>query len=571
MSKKLSVKASAVKAAARGRPIQVVAAYDRDILTATSGVTELARLSYREHACSDCGTVMSVSTEVAQPLCVTCGSAHVTAGAKSANAFKRDEDLVAVTCSHCSTPNVMDVRVVKASNYQVHCISCGEAIHADATDADLTDGASNPGATNTMRDPAGLGNTPLSKPPAAKAVADFDSLDDDEVSLDDGDDDLLESSMLGETDMSLPPPVSYELDPLDARGMENDDQVHNELRVSSPTDVDMRESLGIEDLGLIEDPVVDMPLIDGELASRSSSSTDEGDAEDGEDTEPGPETAGEILMDAADVIDDAAELSFVRAGNRLVALKGHVSVASLTRKAAGDNRDLMFTDTFAQAVTATAQRQGLRSALSAFKFEPVRAGNVQKAALDRRVNAMKELAAADQRKRSAERAEVMALAAAGLARNFWKGHKDPIGASLIDFLAAQGVRRPEVTASRIMRSAGMQYAEELMKVVARLETMSAAARKEFADALNLTQDPGEEYDATSMEDQVDADSIDEDYTVDDLDSVVSASALTSRLSSPGRVTSRATPALLQPKRGLNISASAQDVLTGKSGLGFSGF
>jgi len=600
MAKKLSVKASALMAESKGKPVQVVAAYDPSILTAAEGVKELAKLSYQEHACSDCGTTMSVSTEVAQPLCVTCGSAHVkSSGARLVNAFKRDEDLVSVTCGQCGTPNIMDARVVKAAKHHVHCVSCGEDIRAsDATDdPGMSDAATKPGATHKLSTKNAPNQTQLTLPPAPKkAQADFEDLEDDEVSIDDGDD-LLGASMLGDTDLSYPPTPEDAFDPtFDIDGLPNDTEVHNELRVAVPSDLNLdvdADELGPDELGF-GDALEEVPLEgDGVFADftdgKSENKTDVGtefrvevdaEAEDDEDEKKEDADAGEFLMDTTDVADDAEQLAFVRAGNRLVAMKGHVSVASLTRKSAGTNADVMFTDTFAEAVTATAQRSGLREALNTFKFSPVRAGNIQKSALDRRVKAMKETAANEARQRKAEQAEVMALAAAGLARNYWKGQANPISAAFNDFLASQGVRRPQAITAKIMRDAGMQYAETLLQVTARLEGMSKAVRKEFADALNLTQDSGDEYDVPTVEEEVVSDGelgLEDEYTVDDLndviDPVVSASTLRQRLATPGRVTaSKKVPALLQAQRGREaISASAMEVLTGGAGLGFDRF
>ena len=601
MLKKLTVRAAALQAASKGRPIQVVAAYDPAILTAKNSVKELAKLSYREHACSDCGTRMSVSAEVEKPICVTCGGAHVTATkAPVSNTFTRDEELVSVTCGSCRTANVLHADVIKASAYQVHCVTCGEHIKASNDVDDLSDSATKPGSLPAMKGQS-QNQTQMSLPPKVSAELEDEVSIDDEDFDDDDDFGDMETSMLGDTDLSHPPSPVDAFDPtFDIDGMPSA-EVNNELRVSGPRDVVLPGDatndivpdfsgdavLSLDDNGyFIDETAADYTDKDPDHTSTVGDDFRvEVDAEAEDDLDVEDELAdfdgieGEPIIDTLEMDDTPVALAFVKAGNRLVAMKGHVSIASLSAKAAGKNRDVMFSDTFAHAVTATAQRSGLRSALETFEFSAVKAGKVDKVALGRRVQAMKETAAAGERKRQAERSEILALAAAGLARNYWKGQKNPISAALNAFLQSQGVRRPQPITARIMRDAGMQYAEALLQTATRLEGMSKSVRKELADALNLTEDPGAEYDDPALETEVlsEGDDLSEDYTVDDLDTVVDTSPMSvqSRLSVPAtRTRTPQVPALLRTPATAGrvvVSAAAQDVLNGKASLGFSNF
>lgn len=546
MQKKLSVKAAAVKAAAAGKPVQVVAA-DTSQLSEQNAYRALNALELRSHVCASCGTTMA--TDLETPLCVTCGGTHVQATGKPVKAsFVSDASLVSVTCSHCSTASVMEASVVRAAKGSVHCTVCGSSVQADLSS--FSDGDVDP----TMS------TTPIS------VEGDDDSDGDDEVSVDDLDDngedvsatDWLEGPVETELEPALEP--SLDFDPAGGLPLldEQPDMLADAPGLALASDVDPG------DVGYAgEDQRIEV-----------ESDADDAAEEELGDDDLGPDE-GEAALTCAGLDDTAKGLRFASVAGSVLALKGAVSVGVLTKAAAKQNADVMHTDAFIGAVLTDAQRIGVKASLAKYGFQLVRVGNVQNAAVARQVQAAKVQAATARASEQKVFAESLALAAAGLARRHWRGHQNPLATAMNEQLATLGVRNPDAVTTRLLARAGVEYTKVLCTVAEKLGSMSAAARKEFAEALDMTNDaPDDDEAILSNGDDLEMEA--ENYTTDDLPGVLEdpvSASLTARLARPGRVSTasaigRAPTAISRDTR-VRLSASAQAVLSGR-GLGFAG-
>jgi hypothetical protein len=259
---------------------------------------------------------------------------------------------------------------------------------------------------------------------------------------------------------------------------------------------------------------------------------------------------GDPLVDALSMDDSDVALAFVRAGSKVVAMKGSVSVAVFSKKSAGDNYRMANSEALPIAARTATQAVGLRKGLESVGFALIRVPASADAVVSRKTS---ELTANFKAKRFAEKKEfasIFALAAAGLNRGEFKGYENPLRAAMESELASLGVRTPRRVVASIFSTAGLQYAQSLLEVSERLSKMSASARKDLSEVLQMT--------TTSLK----ASSDNEDEEADeDGDEEVTATAVEARLS---------TPALLRPKAIVSASAltSASDILSGKASLTF---
>lgn len=218
-------------------------------------------------------------------------------------------------------------------------------------------------------------------------------------------------------------------------------------------------------------------------------------------------TDGDDLADVLDMDDTDAGLSFDIRSNRVVAMKGHVAIASLSAENAGENADIMRTLPFHRAVTAMAKTDGMRKALTTAGFVSIKIPTVSNTLVARKVQA----ALIDtQRKHSEAQStlvESMAIAAAGLARGKWRGKENPLLAAFESELRSVGVRNPERVVARVLASSLVPFSRTLVEVASEVNRLSPSARKETASLLEMTNvvgsvDEGEEDDASVSQEEL---------------------------------------------------------------------
>jgi len=208
---------------------------------------------------------------------------------------------------------------------------------------------------------------------------------------------------------------------------------------------------------------------------------------------------GEPLVDALEMDDTTAGVSFDEVAGRVVAMKGHVAIASLTPEGAGKNADIMFTPGFYQAAASLAKDAGLRKGLIKAGFSMIKVPVIAKSTLARKVQ---EATASIQRQeaiKASALSESMAIAAAGLSRGRWKGHENLLLAAFSQELATLGARNPERIAARVLAQSLVPFTKTLLEVTSSINSLSPSARKETAAVLEMTT-----ADALPVEDDADA-------------------------------------------------------------------
>jgi hypothetical protein len=196
------------------------------------------------------------------------------------------------------------------------------------------------------------------------------------------------------------------------------------------------------------------------------------------------------LFDSLSIDDSDAGFYTASIHNRVVAFKGHVAIASLSAKVAGDRAEVMHTAGFQRAVQLSVKAKGLREGLKAFSFVSIKVPVVSQATVAAKVTAAKAEANHSVKASLAVLQESMAIAAAGLARGRWKGTENALRASVETELTRLGARNPTKIAATIFSQSSVQYSKTLLEVAAKISKYSKASRRELAEMLELVEDTG---------------------------------------------------------------------------------
>lgn len=538
MAKRKSAIAAAVMAAAAGgNSVFVLASRKEDLPADDAALGKvLASADLTQFSCTACGTSMHARTGTT-PFCITCGAGedHVHAGEAGAKTpVTAQSDLVFLTCSTCDHSTTVEASVVTAITASgktpspIHCSCCGSEMYIKAeaedgsqpaTDLKTPDAPADPG--DDFETPAAVASKKLQSGKRVEAEAGED--DDDDVNIEDLDElDEIEANVENFGGKQAPPFKSKS---------EVDCEASAEADMLTVPDVPGEQDLVLEPFTMEEDT-------DDLMASEPIAMTEE--IVDFDEDSGFPEPEGDPLVDALEMDDTDLALAFVKASGRVVAMKGHIAVASFSKKTAGNNANLINSEALPIAARAAVQADGLRKGLTSVGFKLVQVPVASSAIVARKVQEVKASVIAAKKEEKKNFASIFALAAAGLNRGAWKGCENPLRASVESELARLGVQSPKRVVSAIFEASGMAYAKSLLEVSDRLSRMSASARAEMAEMLEMTN-----VMASSTEDASDE----------------GETQLEARLT---------TPALLRPR----VTASAQGmngasaVLAGKSPLSF---
>lgn len=533
--------AEKVTAAATGGAVLVHSVPSRKELPSVqaSALTE----GKSQYECSHCSTKVVASSHAA-PSCVACG--HSTKQVQASVAPKVGP-VVAVECRHCSSVHLMEANVVVASGYHLHCSVCGEA--------------------NDYQKQASKIEAHLA---AAKKVTASEEADLEAAELD---------AELGE-DVQAAGEDGWPFEGVEANGEESDEAAE------TPAEPECEESESEEDPAAVEaseewpfdgdEPVTEQAAAEDDLVLEDTGEPLEAAADEDEedlaleledldapvaanaDEMPMNETPEEIVaeevpaeeysapdLDTGDsladalALDDSADgLTLAVTAGRVVAMKGHIAVASLKKENAGSNADVMTTAGFQSAVLHLAKNAGMRKALASVGFQPIRIQSLTAATVARRVQEAQQTAVNSTAEKTASFTESIALAAAGLTRGAWKGKKNPLQAALVEELRTVGVKNPERVVARVLAANLVPTAKTLVEIATELNSMSPNARKETASILGMTEVIASAPEEEEVEDE-------------DLEDVqASANDLNGRL----RSTASVLPSVLSP----SLSVSPRD-------------
>lgn len=543
MTKQYTPIVAGIKAASKGNPAFVLAS-NRENLPATEEQLDsvLASTEFSKFDCVACGTSMQAIAGT-EPFCVTCGSGdgHVYAAAeKPTTEVNSKSDLVSLSCTVCDHVTSMEADVVKAITASkvdgkpspVHCSSCGNPMYLAA---ELVDEAAPPADPTTVPN-AEVGEADLvpesvplesSSTEECKEDEKMTSSNVDEVGDLDGDGDV-DADDVRIDDLNSVEGSSDSL--FDVADLSSPNGGEDELTAGD-------DSLELEPFSIEEDAPVEVSMADGP----EDEDDDDLDGDEDFDLDDGN---GDPLADAMEMDDTEIALSFVKAGNRVVAMKGHVAIASISKNSEGSGAALVNSKALTIAAMAAVQALGMRKGLLSLGFSPIRVPVATEATVARKIEEFKATAASKEQATKKAFVSTFALAAAGLNRGNWKGFDNPLRAAMEQELSRAGVENPRRVVAAVFESAGVAYAKTLLEVSHKLSKMSASARTELSEMLNMTQ-----ITASDADDEFDSEDPDAPTTVE------------SRFS---------RPALLRPKEATSVTASAAaEVLAGKASLTFS--
>jgi len=548
--------AKTVTAAATGGVVLVHSVKDRSALSSltASAVSQ----GKGEFACTSCKTHIVASSHAA-PSCTTCGSTTEKVKATAKPSYK---GLVAIRCNHCDSVHLMEPNVIKASGHKVHCTVCGGVnsykpeVIASAAKLFTAEAApeETPAEDVTADDAKGW---PFAGVEAAgdEFVEETTASGEDEWPEFTEDTEAAAGDDVEVTFEDVPEPTAaaseeeieatsedldLQIDPAVESASEEED-LAEEVDVEDVDD-DLGDDLAVEledldDVGEIptdadQDPVAEEAAEEEVMFTEESSSDEE--------LYEVPDSAeGELLADSMGLDDTDTGLSFQATAGRLVAMKGHVAIASLKREDAGPNADIMMTSSFAAAVKHAA-RSGMRKALVSAGFTPIRIQSLSKASVARKVQEVQQASANSVAKKLATFSDSLALAAAGLARGSWKGKQNPLKAAFVTAFAQFGVKNPERVVAKILADNSVNYARSMVELATELNSMSPATRKETARILELT-----EVVASAEEEET-----------DDQDVVVEASDVAGRL----RTTAAVLPSVLSQTAAVSKQDASQQAV-----------
>jgi len=493
--------AQAVKASVSSGVVFVHPLRDRSQLTSVTA----SKLSGDKAAyeCTHCKTTVVASASTAAPHCVVCSheTKPITASVKIAPP-KDLSDFTAVECKHCKTVSVMESKAVVASAYHVHCPACG--CHNDFSKSVTAADQSTPESemTTPSEKPSELGNndnvvrsekepdleTPIASaaewPFAGETNVESDADEMPEVEEAGGKDsfDATETDMVSD---AMDDGADIEIEDLDDFNPDIDEKAAaepvEETPEEMPTDKIQSGHSSLSALPTPQPAGSDNFSLDLDTPVHCTSDNDEDDVVKMTESD-----TGDSLADAMEMDDTQAGLSFEAKAGRLVAMKAHVAIASLTEAGAGSNADIMRTRGFQNALVAMAEKSGMRRTLVSAGFSFIKIPVVSKATVDRRVKEAVQASNAAKTKEMAVLSECMALAAAGLSRGQWRGKENPLLAAFAAELKTAGVRNPERVVSRVLSDNVVPFTRSLMEIASDLSRLSERSRTETAALLEMT-------------------------------------------------------------------------------------
>ena len=543
---------SGVKSAATPRkPILAFASTDTALMSATDAAERILATNLSDFGCTKCTTRVTANAD-SQPFCITCGSETkaLTTTAIQASTDKSIE-LTGVQCSSCDTTTALPSEFL-ASVKHLHCSVCSVplSLKSDANEM--------PENLNPEDDEMDDVQAAEADPKASPAE---DHADEEDMTAADAE-----------------WPFTDETDPAEETESSTGDSGYSDLYSDLDSEDENEEiSMKPEDTEADKKTSHSELIKDSEMSDEENNSTDSGMPEFLRDTQINLDNAsepeeypeeeaeavfsepedGEQLMDSVDMDDTSDGFTTANFAGRLVAIKGHLVVASLDAKSAGKNADILASSGMHAAVRLAVESKGLRKGLASMSFRPVRTPALSKVTVSRKVHAATE----QLEKRADDKINVfsqsLALASAGLSRGNWKGYENHLRAAFEQELQRAGVRNPQRISASIFTQHAVPYSKTIVELASKLSKLTAAARAEMAEVLDMTEDNFKGSPDTSVA----------DTSVDDEDCSDENLTFESRLNT--------TAALLRPPSGNGTHAvtastydAAQSVLSGASPLVF---
>lgn len=585
---RVQTRARQIAKATGSQPVLSYATADAELPNAENVHAAVSAEPMKVHACSTCGTQSTVSAALHEPHCINCGSPHskcVTTAATMPKGIEGDKDLSAVQCGSCKSTTIVENRVLSAVQ-SVHCSACGSHMKPQLK-------------TETAGVGPGIQLPEAGDPPAAPVTLDAPNTTDTRLDMkrDDSNPEVPNDQAVkveAEADDEVVELTDQDIAEIESMGgddLPGDDVVlswTDEVPADDGADVVFSADDGVSDEPALEEAVgaedIDQLALAAEMTG-DEAVKEECDAIDGlddlgletfdaADALDMPETMdGDPLMDTVGLDDTIQACYMIQAGSKLIAMKGHHSIATLTKERAGKNADVMFSDSFPTAVLSHANQVGMRKALATFGFAPIRTKVQSNVTVQRQVAAVKAQAADQVTAFNKTYADALALAAAGLARGMFKGVANPLKVAMEQEFQAAGIRRPGRVAAQILTEQGMSYAHTLSVQAQRIAAMSEGQRKQLAEVLDIVSEVPE---SPELDEPVTLDANAEEMPNNEFDyDDETVASVTARLSNPATPQrERSVAALFKPGQRViaaadaSAQADALAVLSGTQPLNF---
>ena len=422
------------------------------------------------YVCAACDTHLTASAD-SKPFCINCGSVTVPEAEPTAVKARVTAStiLAAVGCDACGTTMTLQASAINACGNRIHCSTCGNHMHvALSASTDENNEYEVPDNLQAGEKKNSDDVLPEIKPeaPAEEAPA-----------------------AASEVTVAEEAPMEPEVPEVKAAEMPEEETVPLDAAPSEEADV---VPMGDDNLLLASDESEINP--DELVAAPAAELTAANDAvkmaphTKHEDSEGVCDDRGSILADAMNVDDTANDLSFISAAGRVVALKAHVTVFSLRASDAGDNVDLIESPQFISAVKRHVQAKGLRAALQDFGFKPVRVPVVSQETVKASITAATAKVEEKHKVVAANMEDALAIAATGLNSGRFRNYENPLRAALSAELSALGIRNPNRVVAKVFERYGITYTQNLLAAANSISRLSAEARKDMKDMLNMTRE-----------------------------------------------------------------------------------
>lgn len=325
------------------------------------------------------------------------------------------------------------------------------------------------------------------------------------------------------------------------------------------------------DAPLAEDDDPTINDIDGEEVEGEGAVDELGDDDVVEEVEDkAPEGEELSLLDVDETPDmEVAGLAYASIGTRLVVIKAHRIIATMTKKQAlaSGRDDVYMSDQFQQVADATIAKAGLRKGLKTMGFALTKV-NVSKAAVvNTRVALAVTKTTAAVRKVTASKEQAfqqsLTIAAVGINRRYFNEQPNELKAHLETELQRAGVRGGAKIVQHAFASFGPAYAKTIVELANKISAMPEEVRNGYVAALDLTSEDMDVPEEDVVPVGAEGDNMDggEEGVGDEfMDDTVTAG-----LESPGYKTTASTQVQAAAKVG-NYSLAASAVLAGERPL-----
>lgn len=260
----------------------------------------------------------------------------------------------------------------------------------------------------------------------------------------------------------------------------------------------------------------DVDVLDGET---SPDEEVEADADDIEDEAPAVDENLEIadgdleeldLIDAAEALEEEEQVArFIRAGDRIIAMVGDISVGTKSSMdVTASMQDTFNSPRYLEALRNSATVAGMSRTLNDFGFKrtsiKVAASAMANLAETRVHERAEALASVSQTAFERDFAACAGIAGVGINKGFWPGEAaaNPIKIAIANELRTAGVRNPEAVVDRAFASKGKEYLAMLFSKANELQAHPTPVRNSIATAIEgMAYSSGFKATASDVEDE----------------------------------------------------------------------